>query len=81
MRKHNQETNFGFMKHLDLNKNLGSCKIGNYYGNAEQTERMLLRIIYFKKSANEYRLPPNTKKIKLTEYKNNIVVNIQKVKK
>ena len=81
MRKHKFDTNFGFIRGLENSKNLGTMKIGDFYGTPEQTEKTLLRCIYYKKSANEFKLPHNTRRIELTEYKNNIVVNIQKVKK
>jgi hypothetical protein len=81
MTKHNQETNFGFMRELTLNKSLGNLKIGDYYGNAVETERTLLRCIYYKRKANEFKQASNTRRIELTEYKNNIIVNIQKVKR
>jgi hypothetical protein len=69
------------MRELTLNKSLGNLKIGDYYGNAVETERTLLRCIYYKKSANEFKQASNTRRIELTEYKNNKVIFSQKVKK
>mgnify|MGYP000920106697 CR=1 FL=1 len=81
MKRHNQQTNFGFIRELQNSKNLANLKIGNFYGNAEESENILLRCIYYKKSANEFKLPTNTRRIDLTEYKNKKIVYNQKVKK
>jgi hypothetical protein len=69
------------MRELKNSKRLGNLKIGDFYGNAEENEKTLLRCIYYKKSANEFKQPSNTRRIELTEYKNNIIVSKQKVKK
>jgi hypothetical protein len=78
--KHKEETNFQFIKHLTNAKQLANIKIGNFYGSAEQTENTLLRSIYYKKQANEYKVSSNPRRISLTEYINKKEIT-QKVKR
>ena len=63
-----------------IEKQLANIKIGNFYGDAEQNEDTLLRSIYYKKKANEYKIISNSKRISLTEYINKKEIT-QKVKR
>lgn len=79
MKAHNLRTNFWFIRDLQNAKMLGTIKL-NWYENFEEQEKTLFRSIYFKKGIIEYKPHSNTKRIELTEYKNNIIVSKQKVK-
>lgn len=81
MKCHTLETNFRFIRDLQNAKMLGTVKLTNFYENFEETEETLFRSIYFKKGVIEYKPPSNTKRIELTEYKNNIISSKQKVKR
>jgi len=81
MKRHKLETNFGFIRDLENAKTLNNIKIGNWYENFEYTEETLFRCIYYKKAIAEFKPPIYNRRAELTEYKNNIVVNKQKVKR
>jgi len=65
--KHNLETNFGFVKELANAKNLGNLRM-NY---SSENEAAFYRTIYFKQSANEFKVKSNARRLEITEYLKN----------
>ena len=76
--KHNLENNYYFVRNTSAY--LGYKARTELYENPEKAERGLYRMIYFKKSTLEFPNGWSSKKIKLTQYKNNQPI-IFKVKK
>lgn len=81
MKAHNLQSNFTFIKSLEISKELGSAKIIFSDMIFPKEISFAYRLIYFKKSANEYKVGfCNSGRIFMTEYKNGKALETKKIR-
>jgi hypothetical protein len=71
MKRHNVETNHGFLKSLKSNAILGTSKLKFYDAMLPDEIEFLYKVLAFRMHANEFKTGYSSRIIRLTEYKNN----------
>jgi len=71
MKKHNLETNHGFLKSLKSNAILGTSKLKFYDAMLPDEIEFLYKVLAFRMHADEFKTGHSSKTIRLIEYKNN----------